>query len=238
MKGLIAYLIRRYLPIVILAPFLLYSFLMYTPAGAVDHVHHPGIICFVEQYPPLWAMPFVSTFELEKPFPANYFSWVFDSSDTYAVLRTDPPGSVPDITSKWRRDVPGYLPVPDVTLEEFKLGYYRKWYSREGRDELVPKGISINLFGWGIQGSGLLTADLGESVAIAHGVPVHDMFGKGLSELFLTLASLLLALVFLYTLQRRGRPQAYRAITNPSAVSLVERHLYMTDLLQRGQGSR
>lgn len=78
-------------------------------------------------------------------------------------------------------------------------------------DPTVPGGLmtvtytkGIDLFG--IQGSGALTGDLGESMTFDRGRPVTEMFGKGLGEFMLLLLLSLPICVTALAVQRRKRP--------------------------------
>ncbi len=60
----------------------------------------------------------------------------------------------------------------------------------------TPKGIDITIFGWHIQGSGLLTGDWGESRWVSRGAEVRDLIGSNTGNtLALVGVALLLSLV-------------------------------------------
>jgi peptide/nickel transport system permease protein len=60
----------------------------------------------------------------------------------------------------------------------------------------IQKGIDVNLFGWNIKGSGVLTFDFGTSVTVARGRNVMTLMGGRLGNtLALTTSSLLLSIL-------------------------------------------
>lgn len=62
--------------------------------------------------------------------------------------------------------------------------------------DLVKKGIDVNIGGMHIEGSGVLTGDFGRSIQIARGVPVMEMMGARVGyTLALTISALLLSLL-------------------------------------------
>ena len=64
---------------------------------------------------------------------------------------------------------------------------------------VVQRGIDINLFGWHIAGSGVLTGDLGDSLKITTGVSVMDLLGDRIvNTLILTTSSLLFSVLIAF----------------------------------------
>jgi peptide/nickel transport system permease protein len=63
-------------------------------------------------------------------------------------------------------------------------------------NEVVPKGLDIQVGEWRLQGSGMLTGNFGRSITIAKGLPVTDMVGNRIGNtLVLTVSALVLALL-------------------------------------------
>lgn len=64
------------------------------------------------------------------------------------------------------------------------------------KDELVRKGVNVNLFGWQIEGSGALTGDFGRSLQAQKGRRVTDlMFERLAVTLALTASSLIISIL-------------------------------------------
>ena len=64
---------------------------------------------------------------------------------------------------------------------------------------LVQRGIDINLFGWHIAGSGVLTGDLGDPLKITTGVSVMDLLGDRIvNTLILTTGSLFFSVLIAF----------------------------------------
>ncbi|HEX9988098.1 MAG TPA: ABC transporter permease [Chloroflexia bacterium] len=63
-------------------------------------------------------------------------------------------------------------------------------------DQLVRKGINVDIFGWHIEGSGALTGDFGRSLQVQKGRPVMELMGERLGPtLSLTATSLIIAIL-------------------------------------------
>lgn len=67
------------------------------------------------------------------------------------------------------------------------------------QDQVVPKGINFNLGPIHIQGSGMITGDLGDSMLVYRGMPVNEVMGARLGNtLILMSSSLLLSLLIAF----------------------------------------
>lgn len=67
---------------------------------------------------------------------------------------------------------------------------------RNNNNIVIPKGIDVNILGLQIKGSGVLTMDLGNSVAVAKGRKVLDLMGERMGNtLALTGSALLLSIL-------------------------------------------
>jgi ABC-type dipeptide/oligopeptide/nickel transport system permease component len=76
-------------------------------------------------------------------------------------------------------------------------------------ESYVSPGISINIAGMPIQGSGILTGDFGETFMYQRGTPVMDIIGRGTDKYLLAhLVAVLLAMT-VACVQRRGRPKLH-----------------------------
>jgi peptide/nickel transport system permease protein len=143
------YLIRRSIEgffVLVLASFLIYSILTLAPGGPLDAIkfgsggsgRQPLSQSDIDRLKRLY--------KLDKPWPINYFVWLFDPSETTKL---------------------------------------------NDQDEVVPKGINITIFGWHIQGSGVVTGDLGDSILIQRGVPALEVMGGRLGNTLILMSSAL-----------------------------------------------
>lgn len=80
------------------------------------------------------------------------------------------------------------------------------------RNELEARGVDVDLGGLQIRGSGILTGHLGNSVLLARGTPVLDMYGRGFDLLFAVLLGMVLTFGYVATVQRL-RLRDSRALT-------------------------
>jgi hypothetical protein len=77
---MLTYLIRGYLLTLLLAPLLLFTFLVYAPGGAYDTMfkllNDPTYCdrCLRGEY----ALVLIKDFKLNKPWPFSYFAWLWD----------------------------------------------------------------------------------------------------------------------------------------------------------------
>jgi peptide/nickel transport system permease protein len=67
------------------------------------------------------------------------------------------------------------------------------------RDEVVPKGINVQVGEWRLQGSGVLTGDFGKSLFVQSGMSVGEMIGARLGNtLILMITALLVSLAIAF----------------------------------------
>jgi hypothetical protein len=90
---------------------------------------------------------------------------------------------------------------------------------------VVPSGVDVSIFGLRIQGSGLLTGDFGETVLVRGGIPISEIFGHGLHELFAALTGLIIAFTLVANFQRVGRPTVYPPATQLGSSAVWDRAL-------------
>lgn len=72
------------------------------------------------------------------------------------------------------------------------------------RNEVEAKGVDVDLAGLQIRGSGILTGDLGYSVAMAKGTLALDVYGRGFGLAFAVLLGLVVTFGYVATVQRLG----------------------------------
>ena len=96
-----------------------------------------------------------AAYKLDKPWPLNFFVWLFDPSDTST-----------------------------------------QGYNDQNQPVVIAKGINVNIFGWHVQGSGILTGDFGLSVNYLDNVPVSvALSSRWLSTVLLLGTAVIVALV-------------------------------------------
>ncbi len=166
---MLTYLIRRILQtiiFVILASLLIYTVLvMMMPDGPRDTYdkikqdpsyafgHFLPIETQVATFNPIQDLEHV--YKLDKPWPLNFFVWLFDPSDTTTNT-----------------------------------------YNAQNTAVTLTKGIDLNIFGWHMRGSGILTGDFGISVGYIDNTPVSDVLGARWLNTFLLMGcALVLALI-------------------------------------------
>jgi ABC-type dipeptide/oligopeptide/nickel transport system permease component len=71
---------------------------------------------------------------------------------------------------------------------------------------ILSTGININIAGFPIQGSGVLTGDFGESLQQQRGTPAMDILGKWTDEYLFAHLAVIFAAMIIACIQRRGRP--------------------------------
>jgi ABC-type dipeptide/oligopeptide/nickel transport system permease component len=76
-------------------------------------------------------------------------------------------------------------------------------------ESYVSPGISINIAGISILGSGILTADFGETFMYRRGTPVMDIIGRGTDEYLLAHLAVLFIALIIACVQRLGRPKLH-----------------------------
>jgi peptide/nickel transport system permease protein len=130
------YVIRRVLQglvVLFLSSFMIYSILILTPGGPADQIRLLKVQAIGgKPVNEKLIIYYTQLYGLDKPYPLNYFLWLFD----------------PSKTSETSYDIQG---------------------------NSTTKAIGIDLFG--IKGSGILTFNLGKSVAVNVGAPVIDLMG-------------------------------------------------------------
>jgi peptide/nickel transport system permease protein len=132
----------------------------------------------------------------------------------YSILVITP-GGPQDQIAQMRNDTS--RPVNEKLLKQIEKAYkldspypvnYLRWLfdpqdtedlDRNDNTRMIQKGINIDIFGWNIKGSGVLTLDLGNSLQVAKGQKVMDIMGGRLGNtLAITLSSLLLAILIAF----------------------------------------
>lgn len=181
------YLIRRSIEgfvVLVAASFLIYSILVLSPGGPLAQVNFecassgrqcpsPSDICRLQR-----------AYKLDKPWPLNYLTWMFDPNDISKLDGNNnlvPKGV--DIT------------LPEVSLGPLHLGGPTKSEPLTKCDALigVQKPSDPNPGpGWHIRGSGVLTGDLGNSTLVQKGVPVTKAISERLGNTLLLMVSALL----------------------------------------------
>ena len=76
-------------------------------------------------------------------------------------------------------------------------------------NEIVIKGIDVNVLGLTIRGSGALTGDFGYSSVRRPRTQVVDIIGPGYDLVFATLLSLTITFMYVAIVQRMGRQTVY-----------------------------
>jgi hypothetical protein len=154
----------------------------------------------------------------------------------YSVIAYIPGGPYYQLSARHGEISPGFARLI-VTLELHKpwpLSYLawmfdpRETLRLDENNRLIPKGINLQLAGFEIRGSGILTGDLGDSIWYLRYPPttVSDAFGPGWPLPGLFLFALTLLLMAVAVLQRRGRRPAYARARPPSTLSMAQLGLY------------
>jgi peptide/nickel transport system permease protein len=143
----------------------------------------------------------------------GFFVLVFASFLIYSILTLAPGGPLDQI--KFGSGGSGRPPIDQDTIERLKRLYkldkpwplnYLYWLfdprdttTLNERDEVVPKGVNIQIGDFHVQGSGVINGDFGNSMLIQRGVPVTEVLGSRLGNtLILMTSSLLLALIIAF----------------------------------------
>src|SRR5690242_17995949 len=112
----------------------------------------------------------------------------------FSILTLSPGGPLDQI--KFSSAGSGHQPMTQQDIDRLKRLYkldkpwplnYLVWLfdpnettKLNDQDEVVPKGINFNLGPIHLQGSGVITGDLGESILIQKGVPATQVMGDRL----------------------------------------------------------
>ncbi len=98
----------------------------------------------------------------------------------------------------------------------------------------TTKGIYVVIAGVPIQGSGVLTGDLGESLIYQPGTPVMDIIGRRTDEYLLAhLAAIFAAMIIAYA-QRRGRPRLHELSSRLLPHLATKRRAVESGVMQNG----
>ncbi|MEA2572871.1 MAG: hypothetical protein QOH93_169 [Chloroflexia bacterium] len=192
---MLVYFLRRILSSLIrllLAFFTLYHLLVYFPGGAADRTkfeiayqvggHGAGRGRLLQQINFANLDQFVIKY-LENEFAIRY-----------------PTAAAFQLHKAWPANFLTYLFDPNDVLEV------------NSRNEVVEKGIDLNIFGIRVRGSGPLTGDFGDSTVLVWDSSPTEAIGPGFHYIFYIFAFLLASiLTFMYValVQRIGRPTPY-----------------------------
>ncbi|MDQ5825074.1 MAG: ABC transporter permease [Chloroflexota bacterium] len=132
---------------------------------------------------------------------------------TYSIFVITP-GGPQDQINELRAQGAGGRPVNERLINQILAAYkldspypvnYLRWLfdpletqelDRNDNTRYIPKGVDVNILGFQIKGSGLLTGDLGTSLQLAKGTPAMELVYARLGNtLALTVSALLISLL-------------------------------------------